>query len=144
MKKLKDLSTKALFLSIMLPFLYACSNKSDNYPEGYVGFKQSKLLEEHDKELAEYDLSIAIIATSKSKEDRTVLLSTPAPTSGQAAIISLTESQVTIKAGSKSATTVVKVFPNRMTFKQQNVTLSCTPQWKEGTTSRLTILLKQK
>lgn len=128
----------------MLPFLYACSNKSDNYPEGYVGFKQSKLLEEHDKELAEYDLSIAIIATSKSKEDRTVSLSIPAPTSGQAAIISLTESQVTIKAGSKSATTVVKVFPNRMTFKQQNITLSCTPQWKEGTTSRLTILLKQK
>ena len=34
--------------------------------------------------------------------------------------------------------------PALMVLKQQNVTLSCTPQWKEGGISKLTILLKRK
>ena len=30
-----------------------------------------------------------------------------------------------------------------MILKKQNITLSCTPQWKEGSVSKLTILLKR-
>ena len=49
-----------------------------------------------------------------------------------------------IKAGKKSATTIIKIYPKQMVLNKQNVTLSCTPQWKEGGISKLTILLKRK
>ena len=58
--------------------------------------------------------------------------------------IQITEKKVIIKAGKKSATTVIKIYPKQMILKKQNVTLSCTPQWKEGGISKLTILLKRK
>ena len=92
---------------------------------------------------SESELQIKIIATDKSKEDRTVLLATPALPAGQAPIMKLTETKVTIKAGQKSATTTIKLYPKKMVLKQQNITLSCTPQWKEGSVSKLTILLKR-
>ncbi len=42
------------------------------------------------------------------------------------------------------ATTIIKIYPKQMVLNKQNVTLSCTPQWKEGGISKLTILLKRK
>ena len=69
---------------------------------------------------------------------------TPPPVVGQATVVQLTEKKVIIKAGKKSATTVIKIYPKQMILKKQNVTLSCTPQWKEGGISKLTILLKRK
>ena len=76
--------------------------------------------------------------------DRTVVLAAPPPVTGQAAVIQLTEKKVIIKAGKKSATTIIKIYPKQMVLNKQNVTLSCTPQWKEGGISKLTILLKRK
>ena len=85
-----------------------------------------------------------IVETEKTKEDRTVVLATPPPVVGQAAVVQLTEKKVIIKAGKKSATTILKIYPKQMILKKQNITLSCTPQWKEGGISKLTILLIRK
>jgi len=57
--------------------------------------------------------------------------------------VKLTESKVIIKAGKKSATTVVKIFPKQMPMKQHNATLTCIPQWKEGLVSKLTIQMNK-
>ena len=91
-----------------------------------------------------YKSRVYIRGAYKTKEDRTVVLATPPPVIGQAAVVQLTEKKVIIKAGKKSATTVIKIYPKQMILKKQNVTLSCTPQWKEGGISKLTILLKRK
>ena len=99
---------------------------------------------ECESDKSECELKIKIVATEKTKEDRTVVLATPPPVVGQAAVVQLTEKKVIIKAGKKSATTVIKIYPKQMILKKQNVTLSCTPQWKEGGISKLTILLKRK
>ena len=93
---------------------------------------------------SECELEIKIVAMEKAKEDRTVVLAAPPPVTGQAAVIQLTEKKVIIKAGKKSATTIIKIYPKQMVLNKQNVTLSCTPQWKEGGISKLTILLKRK
>ena len=89
-------------------------------------------------------MEFKIVAMEKAKEDRTVVLAAPPPVTGQAAVIQLTEKKVIIKAGKKSATTIIKIYPKQMVLNKQNVTLSCTPQWKEGGISKLTILLKRK
>ena len=89
-------------------------------------------------------MKIKIVATEKTKEDRTVILATPTLLAGQAAVVQLTEKKVIIKAGKKSATTILKIYPKQMILKKQNITLSCTPQWKEGGISKLTILLIRK
>lgn len=123
--------------------LFSCNNDNDNFPKDYVGFEKTTRTVECDKNQSDSDLQIKIIAADKSKEDRTVLLTIPSSAPGQAPIIKLTENKVTIKAGQKSATTTIKVYPKQMVLKQQHITLSCTPQWKEGSSSKLTILLKQ-
>ena len=79
----------------------------------------------------------------KAKEDRTVVLAAPPSVTGQAAVIQLTEKKVIIKAGKKSATTIIKIYPKQMVLNKQNVTLSCTPNGKRRI-SKLTILLKRK
>lgn len=143
MKKFNDANVGLFVLLTTCLSLFSCNNGNDNYPKDYVGFEKSTRTVECDKNQAESELQIKIIATDKSKEDRTVLLSTPALPAGQVPIMKLTETKVTIKAGKKSATTTIKVYPKQMVLKQQNVILSCTPQWKEGSVSKLTILLKR-
>lgn len=144
MKKLNDAISKTFaFLSVCL-CLFSCSNDNDNLPKDYVGFEHSKETVECESDKSERELKIKIVATEKTKEDRTVLLATPALLAGQAAIVQLTEKKVTIKAGKKSATTILKIYPKQMILKKQSITLSCTPQWKEGKISKLTILLIQK
>ena len=132
-----------VLLSVCL-CLFSCNNDNDNLPKDYAGFEHSKETVECESDKSECELKIKIVATEKTKEDRTVVLATPPPVVGQAAVVQLTEKKVIIKAGKKSATTVIKIYPKQMILKKQNVTLSCTPQWKEGGISKLTILLKRK
>ena len=143
MKKFNDANVGLFVLLTACLSLFSCNNDNDNYPKDYVGFEKSTRTVECDKNQSESELQIKIIATDKSKEDRTVLLATPALPAGQAPIMKLTEAKVTIKAGQKSATTTIKLYPKKMVLKRQNITLSCTPQWKEGSVSKLTILLKR-
>ena len=143
MKKFNDANVGLFILLTTCLSLFSCNNDNDNYPKDYVGFEKSTRTVECDKNQSESELQIKIIATDKSKEDRTVLLATPALPAGQAPIMKLTEAKVTIKAGQKSATTTIKLYPKKMVLKQQNITLSCTPQWKEDSVSKLTILLKR-
>ena len=143
MKKFNDANVGLFILLTTCLSLFSCNNDNDNYPKDYVGFEKSTRTVECDKNQSESELQIKIIATDKSKEDRTVLLATPALPAGQAPIMKLTEAKVTIKAGQKSATTTIKLYPKKMVLKQQNITLSCNPQWKEGSVSKLTILLKR-
>ena len=143
MKKFNDANVGLFVLLTACLSLFSCNNDNDNYPKDYVGFEKSTRTVECDKNQSESELQIKIIATDKSKEDRTVLLATPALPAGQAPIMKLTETKVTIKAGQKSATTTIKLYPKKMVLKQQNITLACTPQWKEGSVSKLTILLKR-
>lgn len=143
MKKFNDANVGLFILLTTCLSLFSCNNDNDNYPKDYVGFEKSTRTVECDKNQSESELQIKIIATDKSKEDRTVLLATPALPAGQAPIMKLTEAKVTIKAGQKSATTTIKLYPKKMVLKRQNITLSCTPQWKEGSVSKLTILLKR-
>lgn len=143
MKKFNDANVGLFVLLTACLSLFSCNNDNDNYPKNYVGFEKSTRTVECDKNQSESELQIKIIATDKSKEDRTVLLATPALPAGQAPIMKLTETKVTIKAGQKSATTTIKLYPKKMVLKQQNITLSCIPQWKEGSVSKLTILLKR-
>ena len=143
MKKFNDANVGLFVLLTACLSLFSCNNDNDNYPKNYVGFEKSTRTVECDKNQSESELQIKIIATDKSKEDRTVLLATPALPAGQAPIMKLTETKVTIKAGQKSATTTIKLYPKKLVLKQQNITLSCTPQWKERSVSKLTILLKR-
>ena len=124
MKKFNDANVGLFILLTTCLSLFSCNNDNDNYPKDYVGFEESTRTVECDKNQSESELQIKIIATDKSKEDRTVLLATPALPAGQAPIMKLTEAKVTIKAGQKSATTTIKLYPKKMVLKQQNITLS--------------------
>ncbi len=118
MKKLNDANMGIFVLLSVCLCLFSCNNDNDNLPKDYAGFEHSKETVECESDKPECELKIKIVATEKTKEDRTVVL--------------------------KSATTVIKIYPKQMILKKQNVTLSCTPQWKEGGISKLTILLKRK
>lgn len=144
MKKLNDANTGILVLLTTCLFLFSCNNDNDNLPKDYAGFESPKETVECEASQSECELEIKIVAMEKTKEDRTVILATPTPVAGQATVMQLTERKVTIKAGKKVATTIVKIYPKQMVLKEQNVTLSCTPQWKEGGISKMTILLKRK
>ena len=142
MKKFNDANVGLFVLLTACLSLFSCNNDNDNYPKDYVGFEKSTRTVECDKNQSESELQIKIIATDKSKEDRTVLLATPALPAGQAPIMKL-QKPSHIKADRNRTTTTIKLYPKKMVLKQQNITLSCTPQWKEGSVSKLTILLKR-
>lgn len=142
MKRLNDAKGRILILLSVCLHLIACSNDNDNFPKGYVGFEHSTETVECKGSQSEHELTIKIVATDKSKEDRTVALSIPSWTTKQA-VVQLTEKTVTIKAGKKSATTVVKIHPQQMVLDEQNITLSCTPQWEENGISKLIIKVKR-
>lgn len=143
MKKFNHANIGLFALFTALLSLSSCSNDDDNYPKEYVGFEHSITKVDCDKNEAEKEIQIKIIAVKKSKEDRTVALTTPSLSPGQVPLVKLTESKVIIKAGKKSATTVVKIFPKQMPMKQHNATLTCIPQWKEGLVSKLTIQMNK-
>lgn len=144
MKKLNDANLGIFVLLSVCLCLFSCNNDNDNLPKDYAGFEHSKETVECESGKSECELEIRIIATEKAKKDRTLVLSAPTPMIGQTPVLQLTEKKVIIKAGKKSVVTIIKIYPKQMVLKKQNVTLSCTPQWKEGGISKLTILLKQK
>lgn len=145
MKKFNDTNAGTCVLLLMACLgLCACSSDNDNFPQDYVGFEKTSLTVECDKSQAEKELKVTIVAMEKSKEDRTMSLSTPPLPPGVAVVAKLTENKVTIKAGKKSATTIIKIYPKQMVMKQQNIVISCIPQWKDGRSSKLTLALKQK
>lgn len=144
MKKLNDANLGIFVLLSVCLCLFSCNNDNDNLPKDYAGFEHSKETVECESSKSECELEIRIIATEKAKKDRTLVLSAPTPMIGQTPVLQLTEKKVIIKAGKKSVVTIIKIYPKQMVLKKQNVTLSCTPQWKEGGISKLTILLKQK
>ncbi len=143
MRKLNKASIGLFAILATCLYLFSCQNDKDNYPQDYVGFEKKSLTVECNRDQAEKTLEVKIKASEKSREDRTVQLSTPPSPHGVAEIMRLTEQEVIIKAGQKSTTTIVKIYPKRMVLKQQSVIISCTPQWKEGKISKMNILLKQ-
>lgn len=144
MKKLNDTSIGLFVLLTTCLSLSACDKDDENFPKDYVGFERPTETMKCHKSQEVSDLKITIIAMDKSKEDRTVLLSTPSLSPGQTKIVEITESKITIKAGKKSASTILKIYPSRMVLKVQNVSLSCIPQWKDGRSSTMTVQLKQE
>ena len=76
MKKFNDANVGLFILLTTCLSLFSCNNDNDNYPKDYVGFEKSTRTVECDKNQSESELQIKIIATDKSKEDRTVLLAT--------------------------------------------------------------------
>ena len=144
MKKFNDVHAVSLVLLYACMSLFSCDdNQTDRFPQNYVGFENSTRSIECDVNNTEHEVEIRIIAAEKSKEDRTVQLSLPPTSLGQVPVLELTEKKIILKAGKKSATTIVKVYPKRMVLKEQNVVISCVPQWKDGEISKLTVLIKQ-
>lgn len=143
MKKFNDANAKVFVLLLLCMSLFSCNNDNDDFPKDYVGFKNLTQTVELEKGKEEMNMEIKLIAMEKSKKDRVLLLNASAM-SGHEPIIKLTESKVIIKAGKKSVTTTIKILPGHLVLKKQNVILTCTPQWKEGKSSKMTILLKQQ
>lgn len=121
----------------------SCEKENEDYPKNYVGFERSNTTLNFGKDKEEAEIQLKIIATKKEDEDRTVVITMPAPSAGQVPIAKLTESRLIIKAGKKSVTTIVKVYPKKMILNRQNLQFTCTPQWKEGKSSKLSIQLKK-
>lgn len=125
--------------------LVSCNSDNDNYPKNYVGFEHSTKSVTCDKSKAMEDIQIKIIAVEKEKEDRVLKLSiSNQALPGKTPIFQLTEKQVTIKAENKSVTTTIKIFPKEMLMNKQYLQLVCTPQWKGGEPSKITIQLIAK
>ena len=107
MKKLNDANMGIFVLLSVCLCLFSCNNDNDNLPKDYAGFEHSKETVECESDKSECELKIKIVATEKTKEDRTVVFAAPPPVTGQAAVIQLTEKKVIIKAGKKSANFIV-------------------------------------
>lgn len=91
MKKLNDANIGILVLLSTCLCLFSCNNDNDNLPKDYAGFEHSKETIEYESGKSECELKIKIVATEKTKEDRTVILATPTLLAGQAAVVQLTE-----------------------------------------------------
>lgn len=113
MKKFNDANVGLFVLLTACLSLFSCNNDNDNYPKNYVGFEKSTRTVECDKNQSESELQIKIIATDKSKEDRTVLLATPALPAGQAPIMKLTETKVTSRRDRNRQRPPLSYIPKR-------------------------------
>ena len=77
MKKLNDANMGIFVLLSVCLCLFSCNNDNDNLPKDYAGFEHSKETVECESDKSECELKIKIVATEKTKEDRTVVLATP-------------------------------------------------------------------
>ena len=145
MKLNKNLTRFRLFCKLLLLLVCVCtySCHQDDLPKEYVGFKLSKQTVKCSKKSTEKELELELIAGDKSSKDRTVELRIPSAPLGTLPVAALTEKKVTLKAGKKSVTTRIKLYPSRMEMKQQRVTITCIPQWKEAHITKLTLLLEE-
>lgn len=138
MKKNYLTATASLLLSLCLA---SCNDEKD-YPANYVGFENNSQEYRYDKSIPEDILEVKIIAVDKEKTDRIVRLSGNSVTvPGEPPCFQLMESQVTIKADQKSATTRIKIFPNRI-LKNSFLRLACTPQWTENDPKQSLLVIK--
>lgn len=132
------LLTNVSQVSILLLTLISCSN-SDNFPKDYVGFKTNNRTIICDQNQKEQEIELEIIAGHKENYDRTVALTT-----SSSSLLQLTENKATLKSKQKSIKIRIKIFPKQMVLQQQYVHITCTPQWKDGEISKISLLLKQK
>lgn len=129
MKKYYQTAVASLLLSLCLA---SCNdNNKRDYPSNYVGFEHPTQKYRYDKVNQEETLEVKIIAVNKDKQDRIVKLSGKSiELPGEPSCFKLTETQVTIKADKKSATTKIKIFPKHV-IRSSYLHLTCTPQWKD-------------
>ncbi len=133
---------KTLMLLIAGLLLTCCSGSQNNFPDDYVGFNKTYINHSYSSTTEEEVIDLDVIASNKSSEDRVVRLSINKPPIGSDSF-ALSEKEVVIKAGKKKATTTVKVFPNKV-VKGVYIHVTCTPQWKDATATKMTIQLTPK
>ena len=139
MKRLYLNGLLSLFTFIVL---IACSDNNKNYPTDYVGFEKRSLTHNYNASNKEETITIKVMAVNKKEEDRKVKL-----TCNKSAIFGdaykLVDNEVIIKAGSKSTTATVKVYPKKI-VKNTFIQVQCIPQWKDAETTQLSIKLIPK
>lgn len=124
--------------------LMACNDKKKDYPTDYVGFEHGMQSYFYDKANKEESIEVKVIAIEKKKEDREIKLSlNRSNIPGIGTLYKLTNDRLIIKAGKKEARTTVTIYPQKI-IKGTIIQLVCTPQWKDGQASRLSIELKPK
>lgn len=126
-------------LVLLLLITFTSCESNDNFPKDYVGFKQNTLSIDCDQKKKEIEIEIEIIAIKKEKTDREVSLTA---TGGN--FYKLVENRLTIEAEKKSATLHLKIYPQQLVLKEQNIQIVCTPKWKDGKASSISIKLKKK
>lgn len=98
MKKLLRPTTFALF-TMALCFT-ACENGNNSYPKEYLGFEKKAQDFSYQKNTAEAEFQVKIIAVDKTKEDRIVFIESPSrPTKpgSSSAQFKIKDNKVTIK-----------------------------------------------
>ena len=129
----------ALFLVVGLP---ACNDDNKRFPTDYVGFEKAAESYTYDVQNKEETINIKVMAVSKKDEERKVKLSI-----NKSAIFgegyNLSQSEVVILAGQKSATATIKLYPKKL-IKGTYIQVLCTPLWKDAESSQLNIKLIPK
>lgn len=141
MKQFYSQATGVLLASILL---MACNDKNKNFPSDYVGFEHSSQSHYYDKNDSEETIEVKVIAVDKKKEDREIKLSlnrTNIP--GVGAVCKLANDRLVIKAGKKEAKATIQLFPKKA-ITGEIIWVTCTPQWKGGQTSKMSIRLVPK
>lgn len=140
MKRFYSRATTVLLASLLLT---ACDDKSKNYPADYVGFEHSAESYFYSKSNPEETMEVKVIAVDKKKEDREVKLKLNSPDiPGRGATCKLTTDRLIIKAGKKEATATLILYPPKLIGGYIHIT--CTPQWKGGQVSKMSIELRPK
>lgn len=142
MKQFRNLNLPLLLL-LFAALCFSSCHKDDNFPKEYIGFKHTRQTIKCSPNDTEMEIKIELIAGSKSSKDRTVQLSIPPTVLGKKSLATLTEKEVTIKAGKKSVTTIVKVYPSQMELHKQRVAITCIPRQKESSASKLYLSLEK-
>ena len=142
MKKLLRPTTFAL-LTMALCFT-ACENGNNSYPKEYLGFEKKAQDFSYQKNTAEAEFQVKIIAVDKTKEDRIVFIESPSrptkPGSPSAQFFKIKDNKVTIKGGSKSAKATILVYPQKVGTNEY-IQLVCRPQNGKSETTQMSIRL---
>lgn len=141
MKRFYLKATNVLLASLLFA---ACDDKSKNYPADYVGFERSAESHFYNKSNPEETMEIKVISVDKKKEDREIKLTLDSPaTPGKGAICKLATDRLIIKAGKKEAKTTLILYPPKIIV-GGFIHVTCTPQWKGGQVSKMSIELRPK
>lgn len=118
--------------------LSACGGDTANYPDEFVGFDKVSKSYTFDRQAENQEISVKIIAASKSREDRKAVLNirwNPM----KKPVAKLIDTEVVIPANKKSATARIRVLPKQI---KQHETLHviCSP--KDGKAKQSQLVLK--